>query len=59
MQNNALKYINHKMISVIQCAYPIVASVVAFFILGERLTVIGLIGCTLVLIAVILECATR
>lgn len=59
LQNYALKHINPKMISVIQCTYPIVASIVAYYILGERLTVIGLIGCTLVLAAVILECITR
>lgn len=59
LQNNALKYINPKMVGVIQCAYPIVASVVAFFVLGEMLTVTGMAGCILVLTAVILECITR
>lgn len=59
LQNYALKYINPKMISVIQCAYPIVASIVAFYVLGESLTITGLLGCTLVLIAVMLECITR
>lgn len=59
LQNSALKYINSKMISVIQCLYPIVASITAYIVIGEASTLIGIFGCGLVLLSVIMECFNR
>ena len=59
LQNLALKYINSKTISVLQCLYPIVAAVVAYFVLGEAMTGIGILGCVMVISSVLLECLSR
>lgn len=55
LQNVALKHISSKIVGMIQCVYPIATAVIAYFVLGERLSPLGIVGAILIIISVFLE----
>ncbi|MTK12783.1 MAG: DMT family transporter [Clostridiaceae bacterium] len=55
LQNVALKHISAKTVGMIQCLYPVMTAVVAFMMLGEVLSILGLIGAGIITVCVLLE----
>lgn len=55
LQNIALEHISSKLVGMVQCLYPVATAVLAFVILDERLTSLGLLGASTIVIAVLLE----
>ena len=55
LQNIALEHISAKLVGMAQCIYPVATAVVAFFVLGEALTPLGIVGAIIITICVILE----
>lgn len=55
MQNIALTYISAKTVGMLQCLYPVVTGIFASLILGERLTLLGILGALVIIGCVILE----
>ena len=52
LQNLALDKIPARSVSLIQCSCPVMTAVFSFFLLGERLTAIGIIGAVIILLCV-------
>ena len=59
LQNIALKHISSKIIGMVQCLYPVATAAIAFFVLDERLTLLGALGAAVIIIAVLLESAEK
>ncbi|MDO4921444.1 MAG: DMT family transporter [Phascolarctobacterium sp.] len=59
LQNVALEYISAKLVGILQCTYPIVTAVVAYVVLGEMLSPLGMLGAALILLCVIIESLGR
>lgn len=55
LQNTAMTHISPKTTSVLQCCYPVITSVVAFFLLRETLSLRGLLGAVLLTGCMLLE----
>lgn len=55
LQNVALKHISAKTVGMIQCLYPVMTAVVAFVMLGEMLSILGLIGAGIITVCAFLE----
>lgn len=55
LQNMALEHISPKLVGVLQCTYPVMTALTAYIVLGERLSVSGLIGAGVILVCVALE----
>lgn len=55
LQNVALKHISAKQVGIVQCLYPIMTTIFAFLILGEHLTIMGLLGAAIITVSVVLE----
>ena len=55
LQNIALEHISSKIVGMVQCLYPVATAVLAFLILRERLTPLGLLGAAAIFVAVLLE----
>ena len=59
LQNFALRKISARMVALLQCTYPVLAAVMAHFVLNERLTLAGVAGCGIILACVITEAVIR
>ena len=57
LQNIALKHISSKITGMVQCLYPVATAGIAYFVLDERLSLLGMIGAAIIIIAVLLESA--
>ena len=57
LQNIALKHISSKIAGMVQCLYPVATAGIAYFVLDERLSLLGMIGAAIIIIAVLLESA--
>ncbi len=57
LQNMALNHISSKLVGILQCVYPIVGAVAAYFMLNETLTIAGVIGSIIIVICICLESA--
>lgn len=55
LQNVALEHSSAKKIGMVQCLYPIAAAACAFFVLGERLSMSGMVGAGIITICVLME----
>lgn len=55
LQNMALEHISSKLVGMLQCIYPVATAVIAFLILGEHLSVPGILGAGVILTCVFLE----
>lgn len=55
LQNTAMTHISPKTTSVLQCCYPVITSVVAFFLLQETLSARGLLGAVILTGCMLLE----
>lgn len=55
LQNIALLHISAKQVGVVQCLYPIVTAVIAFFVFDEQLSLLGIAGAIIISICVMLE----
>lgn len=55
LQNIALQHISAKQVGIAQCLYPIATAAVAFAVLGEQLSLEGIIGAGIITICVLLE----
>ena len=55
LQNIALKHISSKIAGMVQCLYPVATAGIAYFVLDERLSLLGMIGAAIIIIAVLLE----
>ena len=55
LQNVALNYISPKLVGVLQCIYPIVGAIAAYFLLDEKMTIAGIIGSVIIIICICLE----
>ena len=52
LQNLALNKMPARSVSLIQCSCPVMTAVFSFFLLGERLTAVGIIGAGIILLCV-------
>ena len=59
LQNVALVHISAKQVGIVQCLYPIATALVAYFVLGEKLSLLGVIGAVIITVCVILENTDR
>lgn len=57
LQNIALKHISSKITGMVQCLYPVATAGIAYFVLDERLSLLGMIGAAIIIVAVLLESA--
>lgn len=55
LQNYALNAISASTVAIMQCTYPVMTAVFAYFILAERLGLEAIIGVVIILICVIVE----
>lgn len=55
LQNMALEKVPSRTVALLQCACPVMTAVFSFFILGEQLSVHGMIGAGIILLGVIIE----
>lgn len=55
LQNTAMTHISPKTTSILQCCYPVITSIVAFFLLQETLSLKGLIGAGVLTACMLLE----
>lgn len=55
LQNIALSWSSPALVSMIQCSQPVVTAVVAWVLLGERLSIIGFIGAAIILLCTVIE----
>ncbi|MEG0793533.1 MAG: DMT family transporter [Lachnospiraceae bacterium] len=55
LQNAALSHLSSQLVSMLQCTQPILTAVIAFFLLGEVLHPIGIVGAMIILICIVLE----
>ena len=55
LQNVALKHISARRVGMVQCLYPISTALIAFLVLGEKLTAMGIVGAVIITICVLLE----
>lgn len=55
LQNVALEHISAKTVGMVQCLYPVMTAVVAFVMLGEMLSILGLIAAGIITVCVFLE----
>lgn len=54
LQNIALKTIQASTVAIVQCLCPVMTAVCSFFILGEKLSLIGTIGAVIILVCLVL-----
>ena len=55
LQNVALEHISAKQVGIVQCLYPIATALVAYFVLGEKLSLLGVIGAGIITVCVLFE----
>lgn len=55
LQNTALSWSSPALVSMVQCSQPILTAIVAWVILGENLSLIGMIGAAIIIICTVLE----
>jgi drug/metabolite transporter (DMT)-like permease len=55
LQNSALKNISASAVSMLQCTQPILTALISYFLLGEKLSSIGIIGAAIIIICIIAE----
>lgn len=55
LQNKALEGISSRTVALLQCTAPVLTEVFSFFLLGETLSVMGLIGAAIILFCVVAE----
>ena len=55
LQNVALVHISAKQVGIVQCLYPIATAFVAYFVLGEKLYLLGILGAVIITACVLLE----
>lgn len=53
LQNTAVRHLSASAVSMLQCTQPIMTAVIAIIILGERLTGIGLIGASIIVLCLV------
>lgn len=54
LQNMALKNIQAHTVAVVQCLCPVMTAVFSWFILGEKLSIFGMVGALIILLSLIL-----
>lgn len=59
LQNIALQYISSNLVGILQSLYPVLTAVVAYFVLGESMTLMGMLGAAVILGSVLLASAER
>ncbi len=55
LQNVALVHISAKQVGIVQCLYPIATALVAYSVLGEKLSLLGVLGAVIITVCVLLE----
>ena len=55
LQNSALQNISAAAVSMLQCTQPILTALISYFLLKERLSIIGLIGAGIIMACLVLE----
>ncbi len=55
LQNVALMHIPAKQVGIVQCLYPIATAAIAFIVLGEKLSGMGILGAIIITVCVLLE----
>ena len=55
LQNVALMHIPAKQVGIVQCLYPIATAAIAFIVLGEKLSWMGILGAIIITVCVLLE----
>jgi len=53
LQNTALAHIPSSLVSLVQCTEPVFTAIASFFILGEKLSGIGLLGAAMLLVGIV------
>lgn len=59
LQNTALEHLPSRIVGILQCTYPVIAAIVSFIILGEKLSLAGVIGAAIIIACVCLESALK
>ena len=57
LRNTALRHISSKITGMVQCLYPVATAAIAYFVLSERLTLPGMVGAAVIIVAILLESA--
>ena len=55
LQNKALEGISSRTVALLQCTAPVLTAFFSFFLLGETLSLMGLIGAAIILACVVAE----
>ena len=55
LQNKAVEHLSASTVSMLQCTQPILTALVAYFLLGEILNGLGLLGAGLILICLLID----
>ena len=55
LQNTALKHISAAAVSMLQCTQPILTAIISYYLLGEKLSTLGIIGAVIIIICIITE----
>ena len=55
LQNKAVEHLSASTVSMLQCTQPILTALVAYFLLGETLNGLGLLGAGLILICLLID----
>lgn len=59
LQNIALQHISSNLVGILQSLYPVLTAIVAYIVLGERMTPLGMLGALIILGSVLLASAER
>ncbi|NTV77803.1 MAG: DMT family transporter [Clostridiales bacterium] len=55
LQNNAVKHLSASSVSMLQCTAPVATAIISYFLIGERMSMVGVIGACVILLALFLE----
>lgn len=59
LQNIALQHISSNLVGILQSLYPVLTAIVAYIVLGESMTISGILGALIILSSVLLASAER
>ena len=55
LQNKAVPNLSSRAVALLQCSQPILTAAASYFILGESLTLIGMIGAVIIIVCLVID----
>jgi len=59
IQNKVLVRVSPKTVGILQCAYPVFTALVAYFLLGEKMSIHGIIGSAIIIACIVVQSLSR